>query len=609
MEIVRERGVSWAINRMLYSCKLKVLNLLPFTEKIFEDENISVKRIDILTINVSKLKRFLENLSTNEKEKIISDADAACAGRILGFSAVYMDFGYPMNWQLNPITGKAVDNKKKWFAIPDFDAERGDIKAVWEASRFTHFILLARAYLLTDDIKYYDAYKYQLQDWLANNPYSYGANYKCGQECAIRMMNCLLAYAVFKSVSRETESDIMEIVRCSYKKICSNFFYAYRCIKNNHTISELAGMIIGAWCCEDFNRLSKAYELLDEVICEQFSDDGGYIQNSFNYQRLAIQDIEMVLNISKTTGISLSDESKRRVMNSAVLMYQCLDISGDMPNYGSNDGALIFPVTSCDYRDFRPIINTIYTMLTGEKLFERGKYEEELIWFDVQDNCKKSELVQASSSFSKAGIYTMRYDSYWLMTILKDTVAHMDEQHVDLWVNGKNVLCDTGTYSYAEDLGKKLFSQRGHNTVNVLDRNQVYRCGPFATYGRVHLSHVDLAESNLSAEVEYSTGYKHRRTITSINKGFEIIDCIQTESQDAELLFHTPYCVTINGNVVTIICENREICDVVFSEQPKLREEVRSLYYLQSEPMNCFYVKLDISSGTATVYTKIIIKE
>ncbi len=43
--------------------------------------------------------------------------------------------------------------------------------------------------LLTDDEKYYKAFQAQLHDWLENNEYGYGANFKCGQECSLRVVN------------------------------------------------------------------------------------------------------------------------------------------------------------------------------------------------------------------------------------------------------------------------------------------------------------------------------------------------------------------------------------------------------------------------------------
>lgn len=56
--------------------------------------------------------------------------------------------------------------------------------------------------------------------------------------------------------------------------------------------------------------LKMQYKWLNEVIDEQFMDDGGYCQFSFNYERLVLQDLECVLSIEKKTGKNLSDRKQ-----------------------------------------------------------------------------------------------------------------------------------------------------------------------------------------------------------------------------------------------------------------------------------------------------------
>lgn len=123
-------------------------------------------------------------------------------------------------------------------------------------------------------------------------------------------------------------------------------------------------------------------------------------------------------------------------------MYQVQDESGDLPNYGSNDGALIFPVTVCGYRDFRPVINTIYCLINGKRLYSDGKYNEELLWFGKNSNldCSMSNIKRESKSFKDAGIYTLRNDNNYMMITLPDYKTRpdqMDGLHIDLWKNKK----------------------------------------------------------------------------------------------------------------------------------------------------------------------------
>ncbi|HZK72308.1 MAG TPA: heparinase II/III family protein, partial [Clostridia bacterium] len=354
--LLAEYGIPWVVNRSLYSAKLKMMRAIPTTENLFE-KKVNIKRIDIFQVDVSKIEKFLSEIFDRDKNEIIQVADKAEKGIIKAFSSIELNYGNPINWHINPITNIEVDKKKKWYKIPDFDPVIGDIKAVWEASRFTHFFYFVRAYMITKDIKYYKAFSAQIDDWINQNPYSYGANYKCGQEATLRMINALIAYSVFNAyglITREDETNLKELIEGSYKKVLANFFYAQKCIKNNHTLSEITGLMIGAWCSEDETALRKAYQLMNKEIENQFMKDGGYIQYSFNYQRFALQIMEFVLKISETTGFELSEQSKELIEKSALLMYQLQDEKGDVPNYGTNDGALIFPVTICNYRDFRP---------------------------------------------------------------------------------------------------------------------------------------------------------------------------------------------------------------------------------------------------------------
>lgn len=604
--IVKEFGLGWLACRSLYSAKLMLLRRIPATERLFE-HRVDIKRLDVLPDNTQQIERFIKKLPVVEKQALLRTADQACNGTIKGFSSIELSYGMPINWQLNPLTGKACDGTTKWYRIPDFDKERGDIKAVWEISRFSHFVTLARAYLASDDSKYYVAFRDQLSDWLEKNPYSYGANFKCGQECALRMMNTLLAYNVFRSkglTDGKDERNVIELVKRCYQKILSNFFYAHRCIKNNHTISELAGMIIGAWCACDGKRLKIAYRRLDKVIAEQFFVDGGYTQYSFNYQRLALQILEYVLCISGKTGISLSETSVNRIKNSVLLLYQCQDPAGDVPNYGFNDGALVFPVSASGYRDFRPIIGSLYGRVFGKRLFTGGLYDEEALWFGViPDELPCGIEERKSVSFPEAGLYTLRNDDYWLMTVLNDyskRPAHMDQLHIDLWVDGINVLCDCGTYSYADPKGEELALTGAHNTVKLEGIEQMNKKGSFLVYGRTKQCGVKASEGEFSGKMQSVNGYTHERRIKQRKGGFDVYDRLTAERDgDFSLILHTPCSVICKEDQILLLDGSRHILTVSGDFDYEIKEGIRSLYYLCEEPMMQIAFKGKLQNGRA----------
>ena len=195
--ILTEYGFPWIFNRILYSIKLRIMRVFPILEKLFE-KKVNITYLDLFEVNANKIEDFLRDLPHKKKQEIIYIADQAIKGKIKAFSSIELDYGDPINWHINPITGIEVDKRTKWYKIPDFDSDRGDIKVIWEASRFTHFFYFTRAYMITKNRKYYEAYSEQLNNWLKENPYSYGANYKCGQEATLRMINAIIAYSVFK---------------------------------------------------------------------------------------------------------------------------------------------------------------------------------------------------------------------------------------------------------------------------------------------------------------------------------------------------------------------------------------------------------------------------
>lgn len=610
--VLSEYGISWAINRNLYNLKLLSLNMLPMIEHLYEQTNGYPKRLNIFDIDINSIQLFLrEKIRDEYKERLLELADKNCHGIITGFSSLELNYGNPIDWQLNPLTGERCDERQKWYKIADFNNDRGDIKVIWEASRFAHFITLARAFLLNGDKKYYIAFSRQLDDWLKKNHYSYGANFKCGQECSLRMINCLLAYTVFKKAGVATDKDasnVKDLVDRCYRKILSNFFYAYKCIKNNHTISELVGIIVGSWCCGDYKKLNKAYNCLNEVIEEQFSADGGYKQFSFNYQRLALQALEIIFSIAQTTGKELSKGNIDRIRNSAWLMYQCQDQSGDMPNYGFNDGALVFPVTSCNYRDFRPVINTILAFTTGKQVYGYGKHQEELLWFSGGKALDKYPVElenRSSSQFIDAGLFTIRGKNSWMMIVSNDyhyRPAHMDQNHIDLWVDGVNVLCDVGTYSYASSEGKMFARNERHNTIFVNGIPQMNSRGPFMIYDWTKRELGSCADNVFEGKTISANGYMHIRTINHRDLFYEITDWADV---DYEIHFHTPCEVEIRDCKAILSYEGEKVC-AISNKIIDVQEVNRSLYYLKKEPIRCLIVK---GQAGKISKTKILVKK
>ncbi|MGI5912914.1 MAG: heparinase II/III domain-containing protein [Syntrophomonadaceae bacterium] len=583
---------------------------IPATERMFEHK-VNIKRIDLFDFNLEALSDFISNLDNRSVRELISVADKAMNGIITGFSSIELDYGNPINWHINPLTGFENSRTLKWYKIPDFDKKVGDIKVIWEASRLTHFLFFARAYLITGNRKYYIAFSEQLEDWLTNNPYSYGSNYKCGQEATLRMTNILIAYSVFNGYGLTTEKDkkhIFGIVEGSYKKVLSNFFYAHKCIKNNHTFTEILGLIIGAWCSEDSEQLNEAYQLMDKEIIRQFLPDGGFTQYSFNYHRFTLQILECLYKVSEKTGIYITETE--RIRNSVLMLYQVQAESGDVPNYGSNDGALIFPLSTCKYRDFRPVLNTMYALIEGKRLYNYGAYDEELLWFGKSIELPLDYVNKKAGAYNDSGLYILRHKDGFLMTCLqnyKSRPAHMDQLHLDVWHKGINIFCDNGTYSYASELGIELSSTIGHNSVKLPGIEQMNKRGAFLVTEWTKRELTEYSDSNFCGKMVSQNGYIHERKITKNNNSYFIEDKVISKADICEFIFHTPCEVQILRDGFLLLTKNKEIAIVKTEGDIKIKESYRSLYYLKKEIINRIIVTQKTKNGSCETKLEIIL--
>ena len=299
-----------------------------------------------------------------------------------------------------------------------------------------------------------------------------------------------------------------------------------------------------------------------------------------------MQDLECVLSIEDCVGYKLKNREK--IIKAAMLMYQCQDGSGDMPNYGSNDGALIFPMTSCGYRDFRPVINTVYALSTGKELYRDGKHQEELIWFNVQ-NAVKEYVERTSSQFSEAGLFTFRNKESWAMLVLNDfqsRPAQLDQFHFDLWIDGINVFCDAGSFSYASDIGKDLIKTASHNTIKIDGKEQMQQHGPFLIYDWTKRK-IKRADGN-AFEGVVNSSYKHERKVEYSDGKYLLID---KADGDFQVIFHTPCDVEIIGKKVILSYKGKKVCELISNGLVQIKKSIRSLYYLRKEEINCISIK------------------
>jgi hypothetical protein len=262
--------------------------------------------------------------------------------------------------------------------------------------------------------------------------------------------------------------------------------------RNNHSISEAVGLYTIGLLFPQFKKSAewkrKGRGLLERLASELIYSDGAFSQHSANYHRVMLHDLLWSLRLADLNNEPFSSDLKSQFAKAANFIFQIQDAgSGKVPCYGQNDGALILPLSRCDYTDFRPIVQACFFYLELKRVLGSGEWDEDLIWFFGKDALKAPHEARERQKVFVApegGCTVIREGNSFAFlrcSRYKDRPSQADQLHMDLWIDGEEVACDAGTYSYNAPppwhLG--LGGTRFHNTVSVNDADQMKRVGKF----------------------------------------------------------------------------------------------------------------------------------
>ena len=392
-----------------------------------------------------------------------------------------------------------------------------DIKFLWEPARFAWAFTLGRAYHLTQDNKYAEAFWKYFESFTASNPANMGPHWMNGQEVAIRLMALVWADHVFETApasSRERRAVLHQSITHHASRIAQTLVYA-RAQNNNHLVTESAALYTAGLFFKNKTWRALGWKWLNWSFQNQIGDYGEYIQHSTNYHRVMLQ-TALWINFIKQDVFSAS--TSQAIARSGHWLFSLLDnASGLTPNLGANDGALIFPLSVTDFRDHRPTVQAVSRAFLRTSL-PSGVWDEMSLWFGLPAN----KRVINSDAYLTENLRGRNSWGYLRASRLKSRLSHMDQNNFDLWWRGLNITQDAGTYLYNAEppWDNPLVGTRVHNTVTVDGRDQMTRAGRFLVLDWANAYSKNMIESdeNILGRVRaYHRGYhgiKHERTVT-----------------------------------------------------------------------------------------------
>jgi len=486
------------------------------------------------------LSKILRRVSGSGVAVAVAEADDLREGwfRVFGLPAVRL--GFPPDWStLAPLSDDApppsLDLTDHWTRT-HLDRVPGDIKLLWEPSRFGWVFPLVRAYRSSGKDAYAEACWDLILSWRQANKPNAGAHWVSGQEVALRLMALVFAFYglapwLQRKATRITRLASMILVHAA--RIPPSLDYA-RAQGNNHLMTEAVGLYTAgllfpeATSADTWRRLGR--DALVDALRSQVFADGGYVQHSTNYHRLALQACTWAASLAACNQDSLPRESLDSIRRLAGGLESLVDpATGVAPNFGPNDGACILPLSGTEFEDYRPALQAAACLLDGRSPYPPGPWDEAGVWLGIETCGSKAPSPPASGDLPNAGLYALgtgEARAVLRCTRFTSRPGHSDQLHLDLRSGRLPVAIDAGTYLYngAPPWDNALAHAAVHNTVIVDGLEPMQRAGRFLwldwAQGRV-LGRWRTADDRVEAIAAEHDGYRrlgvtHRRTVVRL---------------------------------------------------------------------------------------------
>jgi len=313
-----------------------------------------------------------------------------------------------------------------------------DVKVPWELSRAQHLPLLAGAYRLTGDRRYFDELGAQLRSWIDANPVEMGPNWAVTMDVAIRAANWVAALAlVAEDASGEPWfAEALGSLLLHGRFVRSNPEWSEA--RGNHYLSDVAGLLpVAALFSNGSEGRSWAEWATRQLASElehQVRSDGVAHEASTGYHRLVTE--LFLLGTQAAEGLTpnelpRSHRERLEGMLGFVLDYTRPD--GLAPQIGDADDGRFLPLGDygADPRDHR-------------HLFAQAG--------------RPFEPATESAAYPEGGFYVLRGGGLYAIVRCGDVGrygrgghGHNDQLSFELAAGGQPLVVDPGTYLYTPD--------------------------------------------------------------------------------------------------------------------------------------------------------------
>ncbi len=543
------------------------------------------------------------NIPKNPCAELQKEYEKMNKGIYVYFSSLEFDLGKNYNWLKNPDTGYEYDINQHSLSIENLNKKAGDIKYVWEKARFSFLYTLIR-YDYHFDVDCSETVFSEILDFIEKNPVNQGPNYNCSQEISIRVFNWIFALNYYKNATHLTETVFEKIMNSIYWQmhhVYHNIHFSRIAVRNNHAITETLALYLISLLfptmpdAEKWKRLGKKW--FEKEIEYQIYEDGTFLQFSMNYHRVVIQLLTWGIQLAHINNEKFDPIVYERAKKSVAFLNACQDnTTGWLPNYGANDGALFFKLSNTDYRNYKPQLYALASLLEMDfKGTISDEEKKDTNWYQIRTSANLKPIDKSNRYiFDKGGYYIIKEKE--VMTFIrcgsyKNRPVQADNLHLDIWIKGVNVLWDAGSYQYntTEEELNYFNGTQSHNTLMISAFDQMKKGSRFIWNNWIKKAKGTIVEKENAFIFDGAfEGFKevgnitHKRTITKIKNKLEWIieDELEGKFQhELEINWH-----------VNPVSENQIKIESYFNNEPltwiKTKRYVSNYYGIKDESIN-----------------------
>jgi len=491
------------------------------------------------------------------RDETVAVADAVCQRHfdLLGHRG--LTFGDPVDWHLDPITGRRAP-RVHWSRLDPLDpASVGDSKVVWELNRHQWLVRLGTAYRLTGDERYARTFANDVRAWMRANPPGIGINWASSLEVALRLISWCWALVLFRAssaLSPELFVDMLGAIRAHASHV--ERYLSYYFAPNTHLTGEALGLFYAGVVFPELRAAPRWRDLGVRILLQQLErhvlPDGVYFEQSTCYQRYTIEIYLHVMMLAARNAVALPPELDERIQQLIDVLVAVRRPDGSIPSTGDADGGWLLPLATRAPDDFRGVF------ATAAALFGRPDYAwaargvaPETLWLLGTDGLRAFEALRpappaapVSRLFADGGVVVMRsgwgarahhlvFDVGPLGCPINAGHGHADLLSIQCSVFAQPCLVDAGTYGYtAEPRWRDFFrGTAAHSTVVVDGCGQADPAGPFKwdTRPRARLHRwlstdaFDFADAAHNAYRRLADPVVHRRRVLFVKRRFWLV--------------------------------------------------------------------------------------